>query len=80
MIEAQANGLPAVCSPFVSKEVGLQRNVLFVPENDYENTEVWCSVIEKTLDIGRLEDVAVLTQAGYNIRQEAKKLENIYEK
>lgn len=80
IIEAQANGLPAVCSPFVPREVGLHRNVLFVPESDYENTEAWCSVIEKTLDIGRLEDVAVLTQAGYDIRQEAKKLEKIYEK
>lgn len=80
MIEAQANGLPAVCSPFVPKEVGLQRNVLFVAENDYENTEAWCSVIEKALDIGRLEDVTALTQAGYDIGQEAKKLEKIYAK
>ncbi len=80
IIESQANGLPAVCSPFVPREVGLQRNVLFVPENDYENTEVWCSVIEKALDIGRLEDAAVLTHASYDIRQEAKKLEEIYGK
>lgn len=80
IIEAQANGLPAVCSPFVSQEVGLQKNVLFVPENDYENTDVWCSVIEKTLKVGRLEDVTALIQAGYDIRQEAKKLEEIYEK
>lgn len=80
MIEAQANGLPAVCSPYVTREVGLQRNVLFVPENDYENVEVWCSVIEKALDIGRLEDVAILTRAGYDIRKEAIMLEKIYEK
>lgn len=80
IVEAQANGLPAVCSPFVSREVGMQANVLFVPENDYENTKVWCSVIEKALDIGRMEDVAVLTKAGYDIRHEAKKLEKIYEK
>ncbi len=80
IIEAQANGLPAVCSPFVPREVGLHSNVLFVPENDYENTESWCSVIEKALDIGRLEDATGLTQAGYDIRREAKKLEKIYEK
>lgn len=80
MIEAQANGIPAVCSPFVTKELGLQRNVLFVQENNYENTDAWCSVIENALDMGRLEDVTVLTPAGYDIRQEAQKLEKIYEK
>lgn len=80
VIESQANGLPTVCSPFVPREAGLQRNVLFVPENDYENTEAWCSVIGKALDIGRLEDTAVLTQAGFDIRRESKKLEEIYGK
>lgn len=80
MIEAQANGLPAVCSPFVPREVGLQRNVLFVSKNDYENTEAWCSVIQKALDMGRLEDIATLNRAGYDIRLEAKRLEEIYEK
>lgn len=80
LIETQANGLPAVCSPFVPREVGLHRNVLFVSENDYENTEAWCSVMEKALDIGRLEEVVALTQVGYDIRQEVKKLEKIYKK
>jgi len=80
MIEAQANGIPAVCSSFVTGELGLQRNVLFVSENDYENTEAWCSVINDALATGRLHDVTVLTQAGYDIKQEAKKLEKIYDK
>lgn len=80
IVEAQANGLPAVCSPFVSREVGLQSNVLFVPEKEYENEEVWCSVIEKALEVGRLEDETVLIQAGHDIRKEAKKLERIYRK
>ena len=79
MIETQANGLPAVCSPFVSREVGLKDNVSFVNENDYENMEAWCSAIEKALNIGRLDDTTILTKAGYDIRQEAKKLEAIYE-
>lgn len=80
MIESQANGIPAICSPFVTRELSLQRNVLFVQENDYENPDAWCSAIEKALDIGRLEDVTILTQAGFDIRQEAKKLEKIYKK
>ena len=80
MIEAQANGIPAICSPFVTKELGLQRNVLSVQKNDYENTEAWCSMVEKALDIGRLEDVTILTQAGFDISREAKKLEKIYGK
>ena len=80
MIEAQANGIPAVCSSFVTQELGLQPNVLFIPERDYENTEAWCSTLENALDIGRIEDVTLLTQAGFDIRQEAKKLEKIYEK
>lgn len=80
IIEAQANGLPAVCSPFVPREVGLGRNILFVPQHDYENIEKWCAVIEKAIGIGRVEDVTALVQAGYDIRQESKKLEKIYEK
>ena len=80
MIEAQANGIPCVCSPFVTRELGLQANVMFVQENDYENTEAWCTAIDKMLDSGRLEDVTVLAQAGFDIRQEAKKLEKLYEK
>ena len=79
-IEAQANGLPVVLSPFVTQKVGLHQNVLFVLENNYENAEAWCSIIEKALDIGRLDDVTALTKAGYDIRHEAKKLEKIYEK
>lgn len=78
MVEVQATGIPAVCSPFVTKELSLQRNVLYVQENDYENTDAWCSAIEKAHDIGRVEDVTVLTKAGYDIRHEVKKLEEIY--
>ena len=77
-IEVQANGLPMVLSPFVTRKVGLHRNVLFVPEKDYENTDDWCSIINKALQIGRLDDIEVLTQAGYDICQEAQKLEAIY--
>lgn len=80
MIESQANGIPAVCSPFVTKELGLRNNVLFVQENDYENADAWCSAIAKALDVGRVEDVTALTQAGFDIRNEAKKLERIYDK
>ena len=79
VVEAQANGLPTVCSPFVPREVGFQSNVLFVSQNDYEDAKAWCSVIEKALDIGRQEDVAILTQVGYNIRLKAKELEKIYD-
>lgn len=78
IIEAQANGLPAVCSPFVPREVGLSRNVLFVSENDYENTESWCSTIQKAYDIGRFNEVGILAQTGYDICQEVQKLEIIY--
>ena len=78
MIEAQANGIPSVCSPFVTRELGLKPNVLFVAENDYENTEAWCSVIENAIGIGRLADVTALAQAGFDIREEARKLEKIY--
>ena len=78
MIEAQANGIPSVCSPFVTRELGLQQNVLFVPESDYENTETWSSVIEEAIDIGRLKDVTTLSKAGFDICREAIKLEDIY--
>lgn len=80
MIEAQANGLPMVLSPFVTKKARLLENVFYVPENDYENTDAWCAAIAKALDVGRVEDVTALTQAGFDIRNEAKKLERIYNK
>ena len=80
MIEAQANGIPSVCSSFVTQELGLQPNVLFVPPNDYENAEAWCSVIEQAIAAGRVSGMTVLAQAGFDIRHEANKLEKIYER
>lgn len=80
MIEAQANGIPAICSPFVTRELALQKNVLYIEESDYEDLESWYLLIEKALDIGRVEDISILTQAGYDIQKEAKKLEEIYGK
>lgn len=79
LIEAQANGIPVVCSPFTTREAGLNRNVLFVPEKDYENTDAWCSAIKKALGVGRLDDATAIAGAGFDIRQEAKKLEKIYD-
>lgn len=74
-IEAQANGLKAVCSDCVPEEV------LFTGNTNRLSLEVgpedWAEHI-LNMDASRLDLTDQLRNAGYDIRQEAKKLQDFY--
>lgn len=78
VVESQVNGVPVVCSAQVPREVKLADNVLFIPEEHYEDSDSWCDMLEQALTIGRGDYEAEVIEAGYDICREAKKLEQLY--
>ena len=78
MIEAQMNGLPAVCSSYVSRDVKLADNVFFTADHAYDDPAAWSCLMEKALSAGRGDYREAVAAAGYDICREAKKLEELY--
>ena len=81
-VEAQANGLPCIFSDEISKEVMLTGNAEFMSLNC--GAEEWAKrIIEKKTGRNTIA-VKELREKGYDIRNEAQKLQkwylNIYEK
>lgn len=75
-VEAQANGLPCVFSQNVSEEVILTHSAERFSLNN--NAKEWADLILKK-NIERNENaVFELSNSGYDIKKEAKKLENWY--
>lgn len=80
-IEAQASGLPTLCSDTIPPEANISDCCVFLPLND---TAAWCDEIEKTVSyIGsseyqRPDNFKAVENAGYEIKNEAKWLENFY--
>lgn len=74
-IEAQVSGLPCILSEAVSKEVKISDNVNFIKLN----IEDWISKIEEyTNKYKRGTNIESITKLGYNIKEEAKRLEKKY--
>ena len=78
LVETQAADLPCIISDTITNEVVINDNVT-VLDLDSGST-VWASKIEKiySSNIERKDTSMMLTQAGYNIVDVAKKLENFY--
>ena len=77
LIEAQAASLPVVCSTEVPQEAKI------LPEMQYlslqESPAVWAkAAVDAAEKVRRRDTTADLRDAGYDIRQEAKKLEEYY--
>ena len=77
-MEAQANGLPVVCSSSVPQEVKLADNLFFADEDSYDSTVSWCRLLERALAAGIGDYRASVERGGYDICREAKKLEELY--
>lgn len=75
-IEAQAAGLPCVFSDRVSRETQVTSDISFVPV-EAEDT-IWYGNIMKYVNHVRIDTSKQIRQAGYDICQEAKKLQEIY--
>ena len=78
LVETQAADLPCIISDTITNEVVINDNVT-VLDLDSGST-VWASKIEKiySSNIERKDTSMMLTQAGYNIVDVAKRLENFY--
>ena len=74
-IEAQANGLPVICSSFIPKEASISDLVSFV---DLKDEQLW---VDKTTSL-KFNDrniySSLIIDNGYDIKKAAINLENIY--
>lgn len=78
-VEAQANGLPCIFSNLITSEVNLNTdNNRFLPIDD--GVDGWVHEIEclHNYDIDRDKGRYIVEKAGYDIKNEAEKLERLY--
>ena len=76
VIEAQTSGLPCIISNKVTDEV----NIIDCKFLSITNAKVWCKYILKSEDHIRVDTNESITKAGYDIKYEALRIQNIYEK
>ena len=76
-IESQTNGLPIIFSETITKECDITNIAKYLPigENDIIS---WVDTAEKAFCADREKYASVVSNAGYNIMVEAKKLYNFY--
>lgn len=75
-IEAQVSGLPVVTSVQVPREIEISDNVCFLDLND--KIELWCQNVMNCQRQNREADLDRITNTGYNIALEARKMEDFY--
>ena len=74
-VEAQACGLPCVFSDTITTEIKITDNVEFA---SLDNKDKWIETIEKMIALPKADNTEKIRAAGYDIRDTAKKLEEIY--
>lgn len=78
LVEAQANGLPIVASVKLSKEHRQTENFSFLPiDDELKNYNEWAGAINQET-VNRVNNQQTLMLAGYDIKIEARKLQNFY--
>lgn len=75
-VEAQANGLPCIFSENISEEVILTGNAVRIPLAN--NAKEWSNKISNTNIIRNAKALSELQEEGYDIKLEARKLEEWY--
>lgn len=76
-IEAQTSGLKCFMSDTITNEVSITENVEFLSlKND--SLEKWADKILENIDYERKDMSKEIITAGYSIKEEAKKLQDIY--
>ena len=76
-IEAQCSGLPLIASDAVSKESAITNLFSSLSLND--SADKWADEVISKMDIIRRDQSDIVKQSGYEICEEAKKLQNMYE-
>jgi len=74
VIEAQASGLPCICSNSISPEVKIGKNVSLLPLEKKK----WIHKICEVSKLERIDNRLELDMAGYNIQTQIKVLEDLY--
>ena len=75
MLEAQANGLSVFCSENISNEAIVSKNVKKL--SVYAGSKYWAEQILSS-DTAHIDNLKKLRESGYDIREEAQRLQNIY--
>ena len=76
-IEALSSGLPCFMSDNITKEIDVLDNIEFISLN--KSSLEWANIIlEKIKNYQRISKIDILTNKGFNIKKEVKKLENKY--
>ncbi len=76
-IEAQCAGLPVFVSDKFPTEVNVTSNVLFLPIYE-KGLDLWCKMLLNNIAYNRKNLWKRVKNAGYDIRTEARKLQNRY--
>lgn len=74
-LEAQANGMPCVCSEHVPSETAVTADsITFLPDD----IGAWKQALHALQRKGRVDRLAALKAMGYDVEAESKKLQNFY--
>lgn len=78
LVEVQAAGLPAVISDSITKEIDINNNLIRLSINDTENK--WAVTFRKIArkKLVRISNIRKLKEAGYDIKDVAKGLQDFY--
>lgn len=78
-VEAQATGLPVIISENVTRTIGLNENVEYLPiDETKENLKLWCNTAIELANGDRLLQDLTKLKHNYDIKNIAKQLEDIY--
>ena len=76
VVEAQAAGLRCLISDRITPEVGLSGLVHF--ESIDKSPDLWAEYVESHLAYGREDMCGIIKEAGFDVREQALKLEEFY--
>lgn len=76
-VEAQACALPVVCSDQITRELPLPALSSFVPLGK-EHLPEWTAALEQAVSKPRTDQKEAMKAAGYDVKQAAKAMENMY--
>lgn len=76
LVEAQASGLKIFASDVITREVELTDDITFLPLD--KSPEFWADQIIKAIPYERKDNSEVIKAKGYDVVENAKRLENFY--
>lgn len=76
-IEAITNGLPVIASEWVPHDIDIVKQVWHLPIGE-DSVDQWVNAILSLKHTQRTENALAVKQAGYNIAEEVKCMENMY--